>query len=48
MRVIAEGVETEPQLQLLVAAKCECFQGYFFSKPLPSADAFTYASSLAP
>lgn len=39
MRSLAEGVETEGQLALLVAAGCDEFQGYWFSKPLP-ADAF--------
>ncbi|OGS66688.1 MAG: hypothetical protein A2Z87_06300 [Gallionellales bacterium GWA2_54_124] len=33
--VIAEGVETEDQLQLLLGKGCRCFQGYFFSKPVP-------------
>lgn len=35
MRSLAEGVETEGQLALLVAAGCDEFQGYWFSKPLP-------------
>lgn len=32
--VIAEGVETEPQLQLLKKAGCDIIQGYYFSKPV--------------
>ena len=36
--VVAEGVETEIQNQLLKQAGCDCVQGYFFSKPLPAAD----------
>ena len=32
--VIAEGVETDEQLQLLLAAGCEHFQGYLFSRPV--------------
>ena len=36
--VVAEGVETEVQYQLLKQAGCDCVQGYFFSKPLPAAD----------
>lgn len=33
--VIAEGVETEAQRLLLMKEKCNCIQGYIFSKPLP-------------
>ena len=35
MNVIAEGVETEAQLDFLKANGCREFQGYFFSKPVP-------------
>lgn len=34
MKVIAEGVETNSQKQLLIAMGCDYGQGYFFSKPL--------------
>jgi diguanylate cyclase (GGDEF)-like protein len=33
--VIAEGVETEEQQQLLLSKDCTHFQGYLFSKPVP-------------
>jgi len=33
--VIAEGVETEEQRQLLLKSGCINFQGYLFSKPVP-------------
>ena len=37
LNVIAEGVETEEQLQLLYSYGCHHYQGYLFSKPLPVA-----------
>ncbi|PIY25902.1 MAG: diguanylate cyclase, partial [Comamonadaceae bacterium CG_4_10_14_3_um_filter_60_75] len=33
MQVIAEGVETEAQYQLLAHLGCDAFQGYLFAKP---------------
>lgn len=33
--VVAEGVETQAQLQFLTENGCRIFQGYFFGKPLP-------------
>jgi FixJ family two-component response regulator len=38
MRALVEGVETEGQLALLVAAGCDEVQGYWFSKPVPAAE----------
>lgn len=34
MEVIAEGVETQQQFDLLVAAGCQQFQGYLFNRPM--------------
>jgi len=36
LKVVAEGVETAGQLALLAGADCDEFQGYHFSRPLPS------------
>jgi EAL domain-containing protein (putative c-di-GMP-specific phosphodiesterase class I) len=33
--VIAEGVETEAQKELLLNKGCQHFQGYLFGKPMP-------------
>jgi diguanylate cyclase (GGDEF)-like protein/PAS domain S-box-containing protein len=38
MSVVAEGVETLEQLDLLRAMGCRYGQGYYFSKPVPVAD----------
>jgi EAL domain-containing protein (putative c-di-GMP-specific phosphodiesterase class I)/CheY-like chemotaxis protein len=38
MKVIAEGVETEGQLNYLLRNECDEFQGYYFSRPLPAAE----------
>jgi EAL domain-containing protein (putative c-di-GMP-specific phosphodiesterase class I) len=34
--VIAEGVETDEQRELLAHLGCNCFQGYLFSRPVPA------------
>lgn len=38
MRVLAEGVETEDQLSLLAANRCDLIQGPLFSRPLGAND----------
>jgi diguanylate cyclase (GGDEF)-like protein/PAS domain S-box-containing protein len=39
LEVIAEGVETQAQLDHLASLGCECVQGYLLSRPLSEADA---------
>ncbi|MFN6528583.1 EAL domain-containing response regulator [Nostoc sp. ChiSLP03a] len=36
--VVAEGVETEPELGFLRQYKCNSMQGFLFSRPLPAAE----------
>lgn len=38
IKVVAEGIETEEQKQLLKDIKCDFGQGYYFSKPIQSTD----------
>lgn len=43
MRVIAEGVEQQDQVELLRALGCDEIQGFYYSKPLPFAEAVEFA-----
>ncbi|HIL91737.1 MAG TPA: EAL domain-containing protein, partial [Cycloclasticus sp.] len=46
-KLIAEGGETQEQLDYLLENGCNEYQGYFFSKPLPADQFVTYVESLA-
>jgi EAL domain-containing protein (putative c-di-GMP-specific phosphodiesterase class I) len=37
MRVVAEGVETAQQLEMLTEAGADAAQGYFLGRPTPAA-----------
>ncbi|MBR5162500.1 MAG: EAL domain-containing protein, partial [Schwartzia sp.] len=39
---ICEGVETEEQMRFLQEAGCSKLQGYYFSKPVPFAQALEW------
>ncbi len=43
--VIAEGIETEGQLEVLRDLRCDGGQGFLFSRPLPAADAGIYLAA---
>ena len=38
LEVVAEGVETERQLELLREAGCDCFQGHLLGRPAPASE----------
>ena len=45
MEVVAEGVETKAQIDLLRAAGCSHLQGYFLARPMPQEDALIMAGA---
>jgi EAL domain-containing protein (putative c-di-GMP-specific phosphodiesterase class I) len=47
MTLIAEGIESQAQVDMLIAMGCLYGQGYFFSKPLSATDATALLSSEA-
>ncbi len=47
IKVIAEGIETDEQRNLLLAAGCDFGQGYLFSKPLSATDFDAFLATFA-
>ena len=47
LEVIAEGVETEDQLLFLANHGCHAYQGYLFSRPLPTPQFENYVNGVA-
>lgn len=47
LRVIAEGVETQEQADLLEALGCTTMQGYYFSEPVPLEELTAYLARYA-
>ena len=39
LKIVAEGVETESQLEFLRVLECDEAQGFLFGRPMPAADA---------
>ena len=47
LKSVAEGVETQQELEQLQRSGCDCAQGYLFSRPLPPEEALDKISDLA-
>ncbi len=45
IQVVAEGVETAEELAFLGELECDLVQGYYFAKPLPSAEFLDYSGA---
>lgn len=45
MSIIVEGVETEEQVHILREMGVDCFQGYYFSKPMPEEEVPAYIAT---
>jgi len=48
MKIIAEGVEYQTQLDFLSERGCHNIQGYLFNKPMPESDYMAYLNKNAP
>ena len=45
MRVVAEGIETQEQLEFVKAVGCDVAQGYYLARPMPYQDCTDYLMS---
>jgi diguanylate cyclase (GGDEF)-like protein/PAS domain S-box-containing protein len=48
LRVVAEGVETRQEVDILCAEGCDEFQGYFYARPMPAAEFEAWAAARPP
>ena len=48
LRVVAEGVETEGQRDILLAMECDELQGFFFARPMPADSLFAWSQGEKP
>ncbi|MCM2285492.1 MAG: EAL domain-containing protein [Desulfobacula sp.] len=47
IEVVAEGVETKEQFELLAKYKCDLIQGYYYAKPMPLKDLILYLEDMS-
>jgi diguanylate cyclase (GGDEF)-like protein len=48
LRVVAEGVETEGQRDILLSLGCDELQGYFYARPMPAGTLLAWAEGKKP
>jgi EAL domain-containing protein (putative c-di-GMP-specific phosphodiesterase class I) len=46
LKIVAEGVENQEQLDFITARECHLVQGYFLAKPMPADKLVKFAHSL--
>ena len=46
MQIVAEGVETRAELEIVRGLGCHIVQGYFYGRPMPEKDAILHAADL--
>jgi len=46
IKVVAEGVETREQLEILDMIGCDCVQGFYFTKPIPPEELESWISQV--
>ena len=46
MKVVAEGVETKEQLDIIKALQCDAVQGFYYAKPMPEDEFIEYIKGI--
>lgn len=46
IQIIAEGVETQDQLEFLLSKGCKDFQGFYFSRPLQANKVYEFIGTI--
>ena len=46
MKVVAEGVETKEQLDIIKALQCDAVQGFYYAKPMPEDEFIEYVKGI--